>query len=203
MKLIDNQTILLGDDLKCEIKSGSKLRIAASCFSIYAFNELKKQLEDIEELRFIFSSPAFAEGEIAEKFKKEKREFFLLNEVSENSIYGTEFEVRLRNKLSQRAIARECAEWIRARAKFKSNMIGGSMQPHIAVDNTLYHGVNGFTVPDLGYEKDDALMRSIIKLDDGEATKEMLKRFDEIWDDKEKLADITDKIVEHIVGKRF
>ena len=105
MKLIDNQTILLGDDLKHEIKRGSKLRIAASCFSIYAFHELKRELKDVEELRFIFSSPAFVEGEVAEKFKKEKREFFLPNEVSENSIYGTEFEVRLRNKLSQKAIA--------------------------------------------------------------------------------------------------
>ena len=200
MKLIDNQTILLGDDLKREIKSGSKLRIAASCFSIYAFNELKRELEGIEELRFIFSSSAFVEGEIAEKFKKEKREFFLPNEVSENSIYGTEFEVRLRNKLSQRAIARECADWIRAKAKFKSNISGGALQPHIAVDDTLYHGVNGFTVPDLGYEKDDALMRSVIKLDgaDGATTRDVFKRFDEIWDDKEKLADITDKIVEHI-----
>jgi len=200
VKLIDNQTILLGDDLKREIKNGSKLRIAASCFSIYAFNELKKELEGIEELRFIFSSPAFIEGEIAEKLKKEKREFFLPNEISENSIYGTEFEVRLRNKLSQRAIARECAEWIRSRAKFKSNISGGAMQPHIAVDNTLYHGVNGFTVPDLGYEKDDALMRSVIKLDgtEGTTTREVLKRFDEIWDDKGKLVDITDKIVEHI-----
>lgn len=105
MKLIDNQNILLGDDLKREIKSGSKLRVAASCFSIYAFYELKKELESVDELRFIFTSSAFAESEVAEKFRKEKREFFLPNEVSENSIYGTEFEARLRNKLSQKAIA--------------------------------------------------------------------------------------------------
>ncbi|NCB55701.1 MAG: DEAD/DEAH box helicase, partial [Epsilonproteobacteria bacterium] len=63
---------------------------------------------------------------------------------------------------------------------------------------TLYHGVNGFTVPDLGYEQDNALTRYIFKTDDESTTREVLKRFDEIWDDKEKLADITDKIVEHI-----
>ena len=198
MKLIDNQTILFGDDLKREIKKGSKLRIAASCFSIYAFHELKRELESVDELRFIFSSPAFAEGEVAEKFKKEKREFFLPNEVSENSIYGTEFEIRLRNKLSQKAIARECAEWIRTKARFKSNTSGGAMQSHIAVDCTFYHGVSGFTVPDLGYEQDNALMRSIIKLDDASATKGLLSQFDEIWNDENKVADITDKIVEHI-----
>jgi hypothetical protein len=73
-----------------------------------------------------------------------------------------------------------------------------AMQSHIAVDNALYHGVNGFTVPDLGYEQDNTLMRSIIKLSEAGMTKEILKRFDEIWNDKEKLTAITDKIVEHI-----
>lgn len=198
MEFLDNKTILLGDDLKREIKGGSKIRIAASCFSIYAFNELKRELEGVEELRFIFSSPAFAEGEIAEKFKKEKREFFLPNEVCENSIYGTEFEVRLRNKLSQKTIARECAEWIKAKAKFKSNISGGAIQSHIAVNGTLYHGVNGFTVPDLGYEQDNALTHYILKTNDESTTREVLKRFDEIWNDKEKLTDITDRIIEHI-----
>lgn len=93
---------------------------------------------------------------------------------------------------------KECAEWIKAKAKFKSNTSGGALQSHITVDNTVYHGVNGFTVPDLGYEKDDALMRSIVKISDAVTTKDMLKRFDEIWDNKEQLADVTDKIVEHI-----
>ncbi len=76
MKLIDNQTILLGDDLRSEIKRGSKLRIAASCFSIYAFNELKKELEGVDELRFIFSSSAFADGEVTETLRKEKFDIF-------------------------------------------------------------------------------------------------------------------------------
>jgi SNF2 family DNA or RNA helicase len=198
MEIIDNQTKLLGDDLKHEIKTGSKLRIAAASFSIYAFNELKHELENLEELQFIFSSPAFVDNGITEKLLKEKREFFLPNEVSENSIYGTEFEVRLRNKLSQKAIARECAEWIKNKAKFKTNKTGGTMPAYIATDNTLYHGVNGFTVPDLGYEQDNALARSVIKIDEANTVKEMLAQFYKIWNDDNKITDITDKIVEHI-----
>lgn len=153
MEIIDNQTKLLGDDLKREIKNGSKLRIAAASFSIYAFHALKRELERVDELRFLFSSPAFVDGGITEKLPKEKREFFLPNEISENSVYGTEFEVRLRNKLSQKAIAKECAEWIKAKAKFKANTTGGAMHTYMATDDTLYHGVTGFTVPDLGYER--------------------------------------------------
>ena len=53
MELINNTTKTLRDDLSVEMKKGSKLSIAAACFSIYAFQELKKQLSDIDELRFI------------------------------------------------------------------------------------------------------------------------------------------------------
>ena len=59
MELIDNTTKTLKEDLSSEIKRGSKLSIAAACFSIYAFQELKKELQGIDELRFIFTSPTF------------------------------------------------------------------------------------------------------------------------------------------------
>ena len=66
MELINNTTKTLRDDLAVEIKQGSRLSVAAACFSIYAFQELKKELQGIDELRFIFTSPTFT----AEKAKK-------------------------------------------------------------------------------------------------------------------------------------
>jgi len=59
MEIIDNINKKLKDDLKIEIKDGSKLTIAAACFSIYAFQELKEELKSIDELHFIFTSPTF------------------------------------------------------------------------------------------------------------------------------------------------
>ena len=73
MELIDNINKTVKDDLSVEIKQGSKLSIAAACFSIYAFQELKSELKSIDELRFIFTSPTFT----TEKTKKEKREFYI------------------------------------------------------------------------------------------------------------------------------
>ena len=73
MELIDNINKTLRDDLSAEIKQGSKLSIAAACFSIYAFEKLKHELMRVEELRFIFTSPTFT----TEKMKKEKREFYI------------------------------------------------------------------------------------------------------------------------------
>ena len=152
MKLIDNVNTRLGDDLKETIRKGSKLSIAASTFSIYAFQELKKELEKIDELRFIFSSPTFIE----EKFQKESRRFYIPHIYREAELCGGEFELRLMNQLNQRAIAKECSLWVKDKVTFKSNKYND--QPlhgmiHITQVNeeaASYSNVSGFTTSDLG-----------------------------------------------------
>lgn len=112
MVLIDNKTSFLKDDLINTIEKGNKISIAAACFSMYAYNELKEQLQDVEECRFIFTSPTFVKDTV----EKQKRKFYIPKLDRENIIYGSEFEVKLRNELTQKAIAKECAEcaeWIR------------------------------------------------------------------------------------------
>lgn len=59
MELIDNISRLLGDDLKQTLTPRACLKIAASCFSMYAFEALKAELEQIDELSFIFTSPTY------------------------------------------------------------------------------------------------------------------------------------------------
>ncbi|MFA0521231.1 ATP-dependent helicase, partial [Vibrio sp. 10N.222.55.E8] len=151
---------LLGDDLKSTIKPGAKLKIAASCFSIYAYEALKDELEQIESLEFVFTSPTFIESEVTDKLSKQKREFFIPKEQREKSFYGTEFEIQLKNKLTQKAIARECADWIRRKVEFRSNTTGAPMQQLAAVqvseEQAVYQPLNGFSAVDLGYQKGNA-----------------------------------------------
>ena len=116
-KMIDNVNLRVRDDLEETITKKSKLRIVAACFSIYAYEELKKSLSGIEDLQFIFTSPTFT----ADKAEKSKKEFYIPRMTREKNLYGSEFEIRLRNELTQKAIAKECAEWIKRKAKFKSN----------------------------------------------------------------------------------
>lgn len=130
MKILDNITNTVRADLRVEIKRGSKISVAAACFSMYAYQELKKQLESVEEFRFIFTSPTF----VKKKAEKQKREFYIPRLSREISLYGTEFEIKLRNEMTQRAIARECADWIRRKAKFKSNTTGENMTGFMTVD---------------------------------------------------------------------
>ncbi len=194
MELINNTTKTLKDDLTVEIKEGSKISIAAACFSIYAFQELKKQLVDIAELRFIFISPTF----IAEKTKKEKREFYIPRLNRERSLYGTEFEIKLRNELTQKAIARECADWIRDKVVFKSNISDKTIQGQMVVDEVGYTPINNFTTVELGCEKGNVISTTIVK--DESLAKTLLNDFNEIWADKKVLQEVTDEVVESITA---
>lgn len=194
MEIINNTTKTLRDDLKNELKRGSKLSIAAACFSIYAFQELKQELLGIDELRFIFTSPTFT----TEKVKKEKREFYIPRLNRERSLYGTEFEVKLRNELTQKAIAKECAEWINNKVTFKSNTSDKSIQGQIVVDGIGYTPINNFTTVELGCEKGNVINTSIVK--DESLAKVLLNDFNDIWNDGKVLQEVTDEVIENITA---
>lgn len=203
IKNIDNRTTLLGDDLKVELKKGSKIKIAASCFSMYAFNELKQELSNIEELQFLFTSPTFTKENVQENLKKEKREFFIPKRNRENSLYGSEFEIKLRNEMTLKAVAKECANWVREKVKFKSNITTGTIPNLIAIkhedgSSVTYNAIDGFTTTELGYQKGKNIFTAIAKSDEPNYSKYLFSMFDEVWNDKTKVEDITETIVEMI-----
>ena len=194
-ELINNVTKTLKDDLSSEMKIGSKLSVAAACFSIYAFQELKNELQDIDELRFIFTSPTFT----TEKARKEKREFYIPRLNRERSLYGTEFEVKLRNELTQKAIAKECAEWIRQKVTFKSNTTNENMMGFISLDDKCYSPINGFTTVDLGCERGNnaytMIQKSCTPFSDA-----YLSLFENLWNDPNKLQVVTDEVIDNITA---
>lgn len=197
IKVFDNVTELVRDDMMSTIKNGSRVSIAAACFSMYAYKELKEQMESIDELRFIFTSPTF----ITEKVEKQKREFYIPRLNRENSLYGTEFEIKLRNELTQKAIAKECAEWIKQKVKFKSNISGENMGGFVNVENEeekiVYNPINGFTTVDIGCERGNNSYNYVTKLEAPNSEK-FIQLFNTLWNDKDKLQDVTDAVIEGI-----
>ncbi len=202
MKILDNINNLWGNDLKETLKPGAKLKIAASCFSIYAFEALKKELEKIDSLEFIFTAPTFVPNEVTDKVSKERREFHIPKQQRERNLYGSEFEIQLKNKLTQRAIAKECAGWIRRKACFRSNSIKAPMQQFACLNKgdaaAVYMPLHGFTAVDLGYQQGNAVSNFISKFDDAPSTQTWLNLFNQIWKDSSKLKDVTDAICTHI-----
>ncbi|MCW3472281.1 helicase-related protein [Rhodococcus pyridinivorans] len=202
MRIIDNVNDLLGDDLKATLRPGSKVRIAAATFSIFAFEALRKELEQVSELEFIFTSPSFVPGQATDKLTKERRQFFIPQaHAGESSLYGSEFEIRLRNKLTQRAIAKECADWVRRKVTFRSNATGNTMQPMAAVDdNAAYFPIQGFTTTDLGYEPGPAMSNMVTKFEGPVETSHFLGIFDQIWNNPNQLHDVTEAVYDHIAS---
>ena len=197
MEIFDNVTRIVRDDLTETIKPHSRISIAAACFSIYAYQELKKQLSSVDQCRFIFTSPTF----VTEKTAKEKREFYIPRLNRERSLYGTEFEVKLRNELTQKAIARECAEWIRKKATFKSNSTQEGMQGFMNVDSdgqpVTYMPINGFTTVDIGCDRGRNVYNMVNKFD-APFSSEYMKLFERIWSDESRMQDVTEDVIDTI-----
>lgn len=194
MKILDNINHTVREDLQDTMQKGSRVSIAAACFSIYAYQELKKQLEEIAELRFIFTSPTF----VQENTPKERREFYIPKLTREKSLYGTEFEVRLRNELTQKALAKECADWVRRKVKFRSNVSGEQMPGFMTVGESSYMPISGFTTVDLGCERGNNAYYPVQRTEAFENGRYFLSLFDEIWNDSSRLQDVTDIVLQSI-----
>ena len=197
MKIFDNISEIVRDDMTTTIAKGSKVSVAAACFSMYAYKELKKQLEGVGEFRFIFTSPTFT----TEKASKEKREFYIPRLNRESSLYGTEFEIKLRNEMTQKSIAKECADWIRRKAVFKSNITGENMQGFMTVESSTeqvaYMPMTGFTTVDIGCERGNNSYNMTNRMEAPFSTQYM-QLFEKIWNDRSKMQDVTDVVIENI-----
>ncbi len=199
VKIFDNINDIVREDMISTINRGSKISIAAAYFSIYAYKELKEQLEQIDECRFIFTAPTF----IKEKTEKQKREFYIPRLNRETSLYGTEFELKLRNEMNQKAIAKECADWIKRKATFKSNITGENMTGFVNVTNsnsaTTYMPINGFTTVDIGCERGNNTYNMVNRFESPFADK-YINLFESLWNDKNKLQDVTDIVIDNMTS---
>lgn len=197
VKVFDNVTEIVRDDMASTISKGSKVSIAAACFSMYAYKELKKQLESVDECRFIFTYPTF----VTEKAEKQKREFYIPRLNRESSLYGTEFELKLRNEMTQKAIAKECAEWIKRKATFKSNTTGENMGGFVTVANkqqqVAYMPMNGFTTVDIGCERGNNSYNMVNRFE-APFSASYMQLFETLWNDHDKMQDVTDVVIENI-----
>lgn len=192
---IDNRAVKLGDELKKELKAGSRVKMAAATFSMFAYQSLKEELEQIEELKFIFTSPTFTTDELA----KEYREYTIPKKKRESSIFGAEYELKLMNELTQKALARECADWVRRKVQFKSINVDEEIDNGIQIDNGQIVSVDklkNFDRKELGYE--NSLFKSSRNLYHQPQSLTYLQNFESYWEDDEHFRDVTEEVLENL-----
>lgn len=196
-KFFDNRLNIVKDDLVKTIREGDSVSIAAASFSMYAYQELQEQLDSIDEFRFIFSSQTFTK----KRAPKEKREFYIPRLSRERNLFGTDLEIRLRNELTQKAIAQECANWIREKAKFKSfegdeNMGMTALTVSKHDDTVSYMPFPEFTTSELGVERSHSNY-GVVTRPETATSKMLLETFDKAWEDPS-LVDVTDAVIDSI-----
>jgi len=200
-KILDNRKNgKVGDALKEHIAQGSKLSFISSCFTIYAFKELKKELQKAESLRFLFIEPTFIQSK-----PSESREYYIGRNERERSVSGSEFELRLKNDLNQSSIARECADWVREKVALRSLKdstiapvklyhIDGPEGQQIAI-----HGNSDFTAEGLGFTHSTRMNINTLSQDQ-KSTKELLSFFDEIWQNTQLVEDVKEELLSRILN---
>ena len=196
-KFFDNRLNIVKDDLVKTIREGDSVSVAAASFSMYAYQELQKQLDSVDKFRFIFTSQAFTK----KRAPKEKREFYIPRLSRERNLFGTDLEIRLRNELTQKAIAQECATWIRAKAKFKSFESDESMgMTALTVskpdDTVSYMPFQEFTTSELGVERSHSNY-GVVTRPETATSKMLFETFDKAWEDPS-LVDVTETVIDSI-----
>ena len=200
LKIIDNhQNGTVADELRSKVSKDSKLSILSAFFSIYAYADLKKELDKVRSARFIFSDPIFARNETG----TESREFSIRRN-SIRSLGGSEFEMRLRNEMKQSAIARECAEWLRSKAEIRSLKASNPAQLRLihidSGDNSVsISGTVDFTADGLGITPSSRIDQNVCMYGK-ENTQAFLTMFNGIWNDSQIVEDVKDKVLEQLNG---
>ena len=190
-KMLDNKFSFVYQELSQSIKKGSKVSIISALFSMYAYDKLKKDLNKIDKMRFIYTKPSFLKDN-----KKESRQYYIDN----NSIFGNDYEIKLKNELTQGFISKECSEWIREKVEIKSFKIPNEAQPRmICVDDGDDSGIaiNGtvdFTTAGLGLTKSDRQdMNQCVYGKD--FVQSSLMQFNFLWDNEDYLEDVKEEVL--------
>lgn len=178
----------LGQFLQEKIRHGSKLSVVSAYFTVYAYGGLKKELDDIQELRFLFGEPRFVSS--LDPSKTDKKAFGI-----------EDTGLVLRNRLQQRQAAKECAEWIQEKVEIRSikraNLLHGKMY-HIANGELVEAivGSSNFTVSGLGLNRNGHNNIELnLEVNDNRDRKDLLNWFDELWHNKDLVEDVKDEVL--------
>lgn len=194
-KMIDNQKLgTVADELRQLLDNDSRLSVISAYFTIYAYQELSKELSKIDSIRLLFTEPSFLKAR-----EKEAREYYI-DTRRESRISGNEFELKLRNELTQSQVAKECAAWLAQKAEIRSYKTPNPAQQRLIhikneIEDAIITGSVDFTSDGLGLAPSNRIdINTCIYGND--ATKSYLAMFDQIWNNTQLVEDVKERVLE-------
>lgn len=176
--------------LKETIRPGAELSVVSAYFTIYAYDLLRGTLNDIEHLNFLFGEPSFI-GRLDPE--KDISKAFVIDASG----------LSLANRLEQRRVARECAQWIERKVTIRtvrqSNLLHGKLY-HIAnggVEDAIV-GSSNFTVRGLGLARNSNNIELNLVVDSKRDRRDLHQWFTEVWNDETLVEDVTDRVLAYL-----
>ena len=193
--ILDNHKNKVMDYLRSELSSADKFRIVSAYLTIYGYDLLSKELNDVEDVRFLFGDPTSVDE-------------LDPGEQTPKSFDLTERGLAPREVLHQKHLARQCAEWIGSdkvavRSASRSNFLHGKMYLTESPGNgTGIVGSSNFTRNGLG-GNNQANVEINLATRDGEILDELRTWFDDLWNDKERTRDVKKDVLNALnrIGK--
>jgi SNF2 family DNA or RNA helicase len=179
----------VADFLIEKISEESELSVVSAYFTIYAYEALAEQLEQINGLRFLFGEPSFITS--LDPDKTDKKSFKIEDE-----------HLELSNRLKQKEVARRCAEWISKKVEIRSvrqaNLLHAKLY-HLH-DGHREHAILGssnFTRRGLGLSATPNIELNLI-VDSDRDRADLKAWFDDIWTDEELVADVKEDVLKYL-----
>ena len=180
----------VGNFLQEKIEPDSKLAIVSAYFTIYAYYYLKENLENIENLDFLFGEPTFVKS--IDPNNGELKQYRIENE-----------KIELKNKLKQKRIAKDCANWIENKVNIKSikqtGLLHGKMY-HIINKNkneSAILGSSNFTSKGLGFAKNSNIELNL-EVQDKRDIQDLKNWFYELWNNSEITEDVKQTVLKYL-----
>lgn len=180
----------VGDFLKEKISQNSSLAFVSAYFTIYAYEALRNNLENIDKLHFLFGEPTFVKA--IDPNSAELRQYKIENE-----------KIELKNRLKQKKIAKDCSEWIKNKVKIKSikqsGLLHGKMY-HITDSNkneSAILGSSNFTSKGLGFAKNSNIELNL-EVQDKRDIQDLKNWFYEVWEDNNLTEDVKPKVLKYL-----
>ena len=184
----------VGNFLVDHIENNSNLSFVTAYFTIYAYEKLKPQLDNVNSLRLLFGEPRFIKSVASS------------TDAKNYQIEDDKLVIPVENRLQQKVLAKQCANWIRDKVEIKSmvrpDFLHGKLY-HIEKPNGVKDAVTGssnFTVNGLGLGSRPNIELNLVVKDRRDLA-DLKEWFDKLWSNEMEaveVEDVKDQVLKYI-----